>query len=101
MLLPKGAVEDLLEELRSQQLAAAQTQQAQHAQQAHQPHLNFQNGLHPQASQMTSSELASHIMSGADHIQQLAHVQARLQNGYGGAAGLQPRPAGDGRQAYG
>ncbi len=80
MLLPKGAVEDLLEELRNQQLAL-QAEQAQHAQQ---PHAN---------NHATSPELASQAFRGTDHVQQLAEFQARLQNGFGVASSSVPQPA--------
>ncbi len=80
MLLPKGAVEDLLEELRNQQLAL-QAEQAQHAQQ---PHADYH---------LASPELASQASRGTDHVQQLSEFQARLQNGFGVAGSHAPQPA--------
>ncbi|KAA6420128.1 MAG: strawberry notch-1 [Trebouxia sp. A1-2] len=78
MLLPKGAVEDLLEELRNQQFAL-QAQQAQHAQQ---PHAD---------NQAASPELVSQAFRGTDHVQQLSELQARLQDGF--ASSPLPQPA--------
>ena len=79
MLLPKGAIEDLLEELRNQQLAF-QAEQAQHAQQ---PHADYH---------VASPELASQAFRDTDHVQQLAEFQARLHNGSGVASSHVPQP---------
>ena len=80
MLLPKGAVEDLLEELRNQHLAL-QAEQAQHAQQ---PHADYH---------AASPELASQAFRHTDHVQQLAEFQTRLHNGSGVASSHVPQPA--------
>ena len=80
MLLPKGAVEDLLEELRNQKLAL-QAEQAQHAQH---PHADYH---------VASPELASQAFTDTDHVQQLAEFQARLHNGSGLASSRVPQPA--------
>lgn len=74
MLLPKGAVEDLLQELKSQQDAAeAQAQQMQDPQSSYlQPHSSL-------------SQPAKHVLRGADDVQQLNNVQARLHSGFGHA----------------
>lgn len=80
MFLPKGAVEDLLEELRNQQLAL-QAEQAQHAQQ---PHADYH---------VASPELASQAFNGTDHVQQLAEFQTRLHTGSGVASSHVPQPA--------
>ncbi len=80
MLLPKGAIEDLLEELRNQQLAL-HTEQAQHAQQHHADY------------HTASPELASQAFRDIDHMQQLAEFQARLHNGSGVASSHVPQPA--------
>lgn len=80
MLLPKGAVEDLLEELRNQQLAL-RAEQAQHAQQLHADY------------HAVSPELTSQAFRDTDHVQQLAEFQIRLHNGSGVASSHVPEPA--------
>ena len=99
MLLPIGAVEDLLEELRSQQLAlqVQQAQQAQQAQQSRHLHSNRQDALQAQASQMALAELADQIFTGTDPGQ--ADFQARLRDDFG-VARSGPWRADGGRQAY-
>ena len=77
MLLPKGAVEDLLEELRNQQLALR-------AEQAQQLHADYH---------AASPELASQAFRDTDHVQQLAEFQTRLHNGSGVASSHVPQPA--------
>ena len=75
MLLPKGAVEDLLQELNNQQVAA----EAQQAQQMQDPHSEY---LHPDSR---ASQPANHVHRGADDVQQLNSFQARLHSGFGHA----------------
>lgn len=102
MLLPKGAVDDLLEELQNQQLAAEaqQAQQAQHTQEPHQPYLSAHDGLHAQAIQTTMFEHASHDFRGTDPNQQAADLQARLQNGFANGGRHTKRLARVAKQAY-
>ena len=99
MLLPKGAVDDLLEELQNQQLAA-EAQQAQHTQEPHQPYLSAHDGLHAQAIQTTTFEHASHDFRGTDPNQQVADLQARLQNGFANGGRHTKRLASGVKQAY-
>lgn len=67
MLLPRGAVEDLLQELGAQQAAA----EAQHALQAHQMHLSQLGSYHGLHLHGCFIHPENHILSGADDIQQL------------------------------
>lgn len=67
MLLPSGAVEDLLKELHEQQ-AGAEAQQAQRAQHIQAPQLQAYHGLHTQTS---IGQAADHSFRGADDVQQL------------------------------
>lgn len=79
MLLPGGAVDDLLQELHHQQAAA----EAQHAQQAHQmypPQLGSYQGLHLQGH---FSQPGTHLLPGGEGVQQLNDLQAVVHNGFG------------------
>ena len=80
MLLPRGAVEDLLQELRAQQ-AAAEAQRAQQAQQMQSSQLGFHHGAHLQDH---IGQPMSHIVPGDDDVQQLNDFQAALHNGFDG-----------------
>ena len=78
MLLPRGAVEDLLKELHDQQ-AAAEAQQLQQAQQIQAPQLQSYHGLHTQSS---ISQAADHTFRGADGMQQLTDFHPRLHTSF-------------------
>lgn len=77
MLLPRGAVEDLLKELHTQQ-AAAEVQQAQQAQQMQASQLGSYQGLHLHSS---ISQAAHHAFSEADDMQQLTDFPAGSYSG--------------------
>lgn len=74
MLLPRGAVEDLLKELRTQQAAA----EAQQAQQVQASQLGSYHGLHLHSS---ISQAAHHAFNHADDMQQLTDLPAGLNSG--------------------
>lgn len=91
MLLPRGAVEDLLKELHDQQ-AAAEAQQAQQAQLMQAPQLRAHHGLHLQSS---IGQAADHAFSGAHDVQQLTDFHTRLHTSFASSAS-----AGTDDQAY-
>lgn len=78
MLLPRGAVDDLLQELHAQQ-AAAEAQQTLQAHQMHPSQLGSYHGLHLPGC---FSQPGSHVLPGADDLQQLKDFQAALHDGF-------------------
>ena len=87
MLLPRGAVDDLLQALHDQQAAA----EAQQAQQMQAPQLAY-HGLHLQSS-LSQAEI--HTQQAADEF------HARLHNSFGQAGRHSPTSASPGSRPYG